>query len=241
MKKLTDWFDSVFVIHCAYRKDRLRALTKNIEDTGVADISRITLYPAVQGKLTEPPKYWKLGHAAWGCLQSHRRVIEDVLHTHLYKKAPANVLVLEDDVHFLPESLETINSFMGDVPEDWGQIYFGGQHTGPVSSTNSPKVYQPTSVNRAHAYALNRHVFKDFYAKLHDVDKLKENPLWLNDNLIEDAHREKKWTIYCPPQWVCGQSAGHSDISLEVDPLRMWDDKPDKLFPNKGVPVTLLK
>tara|TARA_B100000131_G_scaffold108404_1_gene105272 strand:+ start:6824 stop:7549 length:726 start_codon:yes stop_codon:yes gene_type:complete len=241
MKTLTEWFDAVYVIHCAHRKDRLEALKENLLSTGVVDISKVILYPAVIGKYTQPPNYWKLSNGAWGCLQSHRRVIEDVLHIHLRREAPQNVLVLEDDVYFLPDALERINTFMEAVPDDWGQLYFGGQHRGPVTFTDTPEVIIPLSVNRAHAYALHKSAFKEFYAQLHDVEKIKENPSWLNDQLIEDAHREHKWPVYCPPDWVCGQDAGYSDVCGKIDPKRVWEDIPDELQPNLGSTVTLLK
>lgn len=241
MKTLTEWFDAVYVIHCGHRKDRLVALKENLLSTGVVDISKVILYPAVIGKYTKSPDYWKLGDGSWGCLQSHRRVIEDVLHIHLRREAPQNVLVLEDDVHFLPDALERINTFMEAVPDDWGQLYFGGQHRGPVSFTDNPEVIIPVSVNRAHAYALHKSAFKDFYAQLHDVEKIKENPSWLNDQLIEEAHRANKWPVYCPPDWVCGQDAGYSDVCGRVEPKRTWDGIPAELQPNVGNKVTVLK
>ena len=241
MKTLTEWFDEVYVIHCAHRKDRLESLKENLLSTGVVDITKVILYPAVVGKYTKSPDYWKRSDGAWGCLQSHRRVIEDVLHIHLRREAPQNVLVLEDDVYFLPDALERINTFMDAVPDDWGQLYFGGQHRGPITPTDNPEVVRASSVNRAHAYALHKSVFKEFYAQLHDVEKIKENPSWLNDQLIEEAHRSNKWSVYCPPAWVCGQGQGYSDVSSRVDPPRVWEEIPDELQPNLGSTVTLLK
>ena len=241
MKTLTEWFDEVYVIHCGYRQDRLEVLKENLLSTGVVELPKVTLYPAVIGKYTKSPDYWKLSAGSWGCLQSHRRVIEDVLHIHLRREAPQSVLVLEDDGHFLPGALERINTFMEAIPDDWGQLYLGGQHMGPVTPTDNPEVIIPSSVNRAHAYALHKSIFKDFYAQLHDVEKIKENPTWLNDHLIEDAHRANKWPVYCPPDWVCGQGAGYSDVSGHVDPDRVWEEIPDELQPNLGSTVTLLK
>ena len=56
MKTLTEWFDAVYVIHCGHRKDRLEALKENLLSTGVVDISKVVLYPAVIGKYTKSPE-----------------------------------------------------------------------------------------------------------------------------------------------------------------------------------------
>ena len=167
MKNLTDWFDRVYVINCAHRPDRLEETKRHLEETGMANNEGVHYYPAIIGDWTTCPADWGSGRGAWGCLRSHQRILEDVIHDrdgYGYDEPNlTNVLVLEDDVVFKEDALEKLNEFMEAVPADWGQIYLGGQHRREKSETDSPNVVIGNSVNRTHAYAVNQPTFTQFY------------------------------------------------------------------------------
>lgn len=223
MKNLTDWFDRVFVLNCAHRKDRLEKVRGGLVDGGLVDWDKVIVFPAVIGAYTTCPADWKSGRGAWGCRASHSRICEDVLH-HRDSKCDLiwkNYLVLEDDVEFLPGALENLNLFMAQVPADWDQIYLGGQHCRPPEKTPNDRVIIGRSVNRTHAYALSSKNYTRFYRHINHAVSYRGNR-WHIDHQLEIAHQMRMWKTYCPDRWLCGQAAGKSDISEREVKAEVW-------------------
>jgi GR25 family glycosyltransferase involved in LPS biosynthesis len=228
LKSLTDWFDQVHVISCVNRPHRLEAFKENILRTKIADYSKIRINRAVMGEAVGFPRYWKAGSGAWGCLQSHKRVIEDVMcgHYNEFNYLPSwtkNYVVLEDDVQFTDDALVRLNRFMEKVPNDWGQIYFGGQHFQefPYEPTEDPEIFVGRSINRLHAYAVHERIYLKFYSHIcnaPDYGRVNHHI----DHQLEAAHRRRDWKVYCPPRWFAGQRAGWSDINWMKHGDRMW-------------------
>ena len=222
MDTLTDLFDRVYVINCPHRGDRLATLDENIKDTGVADCSKMHVFAGVRGELSPPPKYWGASVGAWGCFQSHRRLIEDILNED--DESIDSILILEDDAHFLDDSQKRINQFMENVPEDWDQLYLGGQHTSNPEETGNDAVLKVSSTSRLHAYALRRKAFKKFYAHINEAPDFIGAFDHHIDHQVEIAHKQGLWNAYCPKSWIVGQAAGKSDIMPEASQeVRMWD------------------
>ena len=223
MKNLTDWFDRVYVINCAHRPDRFEETKRHLEETGMANNDWVHYYPAIIGDWTTHPADWNSGKGAWGCLRSHQRILEDVLHTRddQHTLTLNNVLVLEDDVIFKEDALEKLNEFMEDVPTDWGQIYLGGQHRRKKGETDSPKVVIGNSVNRTHAYAVNQPTFTQFYRHISYATDYRDTNKHI-DHQLELAHRRKDWPVYCPKEWIVGQRAGSSNINGKINETKFW-------------------
>lgn len=217
MRNLTDWFDKVFVINCAHRPDRLDRVKRHLDESGMADVSKVVFYPAVIGDWTTSPAGWGAGRGAWGCLRSHARIAEDVMHERDENGAMTlrNYLVLEDDVYFLPDAIGSLNQFMESVPVDWDQIYLGGQHQRkPVQVKEHVMV--GLSVNRTHAYALNQKCFQPFYRHINFAPDYIGTVKHI-DHQLELAHQRRDWDVYCPLKWICGQEAGSSNISGRIN------------------------
>ncbi len=223
MKNLTDWFDRVYVINCAHRPDRLEETKKHLEETGMANNDWVNYYPAIIGDWTTCPADWGSGRGAWGCLRSHQRILEDVIHTRddRHTLTLNNVLILEDDVIFKEDALEKLNRFMRALPSDWGQIYLGGQHRRKKGETDSPNVVIGNSVNRTHAYAVNQSIFKEFYRHISYSTDYRDTSKHI-DHQLEVAHRRKDWRVYCPKEWIVGQRAGSSNISGKKLETKFW-------------------
>jgi len=223
VKNLTDWFDRVYVINCAHRPDRLKETKKHLRETGMADVEKVYFYSAIIGDWTTCPVDWVSGRGAWGCLRSHQRILEDVLHTRddRYRMSLENVLVLEDDVIFKDDSLEKLNLFMEALPEDWGQIYLGGQHRRKTSFTKSDSVLVGNSVNRTHAYAVNQPTFTQLYRHISYATDYRHTHKHI-DHQLELAHQRKDWPVYCPKEWIAGQRAGSSNISGKTNGDQFW-------------------
>lgn len=222
-KTLTDWFDRVFVINCAHRPDRLQEFRDEITTKGIADLDKITVVPAVIGDYTTHPAGFGGGNGAWGCLQSHRRIMEDLLHMRDERGDLAweSALILEDDVFFLDHALEDLDRFMKNVPGDWGQLYLGGQHRQKVSHTPHNGVVVGNSVNRTHAYAVSRTFVQKIYCHISYMTDYMGNNFHI-DHQLERAHQRKDWPVYCPEKWICGQRAGTSNVSGKTNADQVW-------------------
>ena len=223
MKNLTDWFDRVYVINCAHRRDRLEETKKHLEETRMADNDKVHYYPAIIGDWTTCPADWGSGRGAWGCLRSHQRILEDVIHARddRHMMTLDNVLILEDDVIFKDDSLEKLNEFMEVVPDDWGQIYLGGQHRRHPKETDIPNVIIGNSINRTHAHAINGPSITSVYRHISYASDYRGSSKHI-DHQLELAHRRKDWPVYCPKEWVAGQRAGSSNISGKVNETKFW-------------------
>ena len=189
----------------------------------MVDTDKVIYYPAIIGDWVTCPADWRSGRGAWGCLRSHQRILEDVIHVRDDRNAATleNVLVLEDDVIFKEDSLEKLNAFMEDVPDDWGQIYLGGQHRSDPTPTDSPNAVVGNSINRTHAYAVNQPTFTKFYRHISYATDYRNTNKHI-DHQLEIAHRRKDWKVYCPKEWIVGQRAGASNINGKVNETKFW-------------------
>jgi GR25 family glycosyltransferase involved in LPS biosynthesis len=189
MKNLTDWFDRVYVINCAHRPDRLKETKRHLEETKMANNDKVIYYPAIIGDWTTCPADWGSGRGAWGCLRSHQRILEDVIHDRDERGRMNcnNVLIMEDDVIFKDNPLERLNNFMEAVPEDWGQIYLGGQHRRPTKGTEDPNVIIGGSINRTHAYAVNQPTLTALYRHISYATDYRDSTKHI-DHQLELAH-----------------------------------------------------
>ena len=223
MKNLTDLFDRVYVINCAHRPDRLEDTKKHFEETKMADNDKVHYYPAIIGDWTTCPADWRSGRGAWGCLRSHQRILEDVLHTRDDREGLTlnNVLIMEDDIIFKDNALQKLNEFMEVVPDDWGQIYLGGQHRKTKVETGLNNVVIGKSVNRTHAYAVNQSTFQELYRHISYATDYRKTNKHI-DHQLELAHRREDWKVYCPEEWIVGQRAGSSNINGRVNKTKFW-------------------
>lgn len=222
VKNLTDWFSQVYLLNCAHRPDRMERVRTELTESGMVDWEKVTVYSAVVGDYVTAPADWHSGNGAWGCLRSYQRMLEDMLHNvdDRNQLCWESVLFLEDDVYFLPDALENLNKFMPLVPEDWGQIYLGGQHT-RTREKLSENLYRGASVNRTHAFAVNSSIAKHLYRHISYASDYM-GTLKHVDHQLELAHRRKTWPVYCPEKWICGQRGGPSNISGKTPPDQTW-------------------
>jgi GR25 family glycosyltransferase involved in LPS biosynthesis len=223
MKNLTDFFDKVYVINCQHRPDRLEKIKKELLESSMADLNKVIFYRAIVGDFTTCPADWNSGKGAWGCLKSHQRILEDVMHERDENGEiiPKSTLILEDDVFFVDGALEKLNNFMNKVPEDWGQIYLGGQHRAKKLETKEKEVVIGLSVNRTHAYAVNTSCIQQIYRHISYASDYRGTNKHI-DHQLELAHRRLDWRVYCPTDWICGQEAGSSNISGKTNERKIW-------------------
>lgn len=161
---------------------------------------------------------------AWGCYRTHLRILEDILSDRLH-----SVLVFEDDAVFVPEFGRKVQEFVASVPDDWDQIYFGGQHIGlrkDFPEAISDDVLRCHNVNRTHAYAIRGRMLAAAYRQLADIpDVVNEQDLHV-DHRLGQLHTSGKWNVYAPCQWLVGQADGRSDVAIsqERNETLWWND-----------------
>jgi GR25 family glycosyltransferase involved in LPS biosynthesis len=121
MTNLNDHFERIFILNLPYKPDRRERVERQLRKLRLA--RKVEWMRAYSGDMMPHPAWWRAGNGAWGCLLSHARVMEEAIMDRL-----ESYLVLEDDVVWQDRAGEMLESFMRGVPEDWDQIYLGGQH-----------------------------------------------------------------------------------------------------------------
>lgn len=216
-------FDRIVLINLDKRKDRLGAFqAKLIQCPSLRDYTR---YRAVHGDTVTVPPHFISGGGAWGCKQSHLRVLEDAM-----LDGVQTLLVLEDDVRFTPEFEEKFQAFMRAVPDDWDGLMLGGQDHDPgPMPTGIDGVVRSRNTQRTHAYVIRG---------LAPMQALYR--LWTRcDRHIDHwfSQWQQQHIVYQPQPWLCGQDESNSDISGRQDSVRYWQHTTPDI---KNVPLTLL-
>lgn len=218
MASLPDYFPRIVLLSLSSQRDRADAALTRIEESGMARRGDVTVMRAWPGNVAPAPAWWRAGNGAWGCLISHVRAVQEAL-----LDGVERVLLLEDDIVFHPRAPQWLERLMREVPEDWDQLYLGGQHLKEASPMpGSPYIWRAKNVNRTHAYALHRRVYAKYLQHvLHAPDYIRRGA-WHIDHQLGVAHERADWRTYAPAWWLCAQEAGGSTISGKMNPRLWW-------------------
>ena len=220
-------FERVYVISLANRPERLVAFQERLPKDW--PFLQPVLYPGVDGRLATHPVWWNGGAGGWGCFRSHIRIFEDCLHDGV-----ESVLICEDDATFSPDFTEKVNAFLKHLPDDWCMIFIGGQHI--QQEQRLPRkindwVYQPYNVNRCHCYAFRgRKTLESVYQFVMNFPEWRQ-PHHI-DHRLGELHKQSPKGLYCPREWLSGQSSGLSDICFKDLELREFAGAEALCYPN---------
>lgn len=188
------------------------------------------VWPAIDGQVTGTPTTWTYrefvpdkvnffrGPGAWGCYRSHLNLIEYLLNERIYTPT----LILEDDAYPIEGFIESYKDFMSKVPNDWNQIYLGGQHLYEPVSRN-PTTFTAIRINRSHAYMVRG---EDYIKRLYQI--LSDWKSWPGQDYYADhamamLQLEGRWNIYTPVKWLVGQREGISTCTMNSVETRDWN------------------
>lgn len=220
---LDEYFERIVIISlpdCFHLAQRALSELKDKNLSNKAEVFR-----AIDGYSLTYPAWWNAGHGAWGCFKSHYEVVQKAI-----KDGVETLLILEDDCIWRDEAADMLKEFLSEVPNNWGQIYLGGQLTDidvdPEKITKS--VCRPKSVHRTHAYALSKKampVFLNYITNPQNFTDLKQQGQLQPhlDHVLQSAHNNKKWPIYCPSWWIAGQGKSFSKLTQKETPDQWWN------------------
>lgn len=228
---LKDFFDWVVVLNLKRRPDRLQRFNKAMAEIDWP-FKTPEVFEATDGSQSTMPSAFKSGAGAWGCLQSHSRIMRETI-----RRGFNSVLILEDDVCFVRDFTELVARFLALVPPDWDQLMLGGQHT---LKFNGPPIeiqhglLRCRDCERTHCYAVQGRFKQTLLDRWQGGGKYNGmvHCDWImgRDPEMQLAHK-----AYAPKEFVAGQELNHSDIVRTVVPRHFWNP------PSPDLPVLLLK
>jgi len=200
-------FDRTFVINLDRRPDRWERFQSQFPvDWPFALPER---WSAVDGEAVEVPEWFGAGAGAWGCLQTHVAIWWAQVENEW-----DSVLVLEDDAVFCRDAVQIMQQTMDLVPDDWDQVYFGGQHLD--TNDRAPEVAVQDKLcrcrytNRTHAYAI-RQGFACEVIDYVDCPNDRNARIQHVDYMLGDLHDGHN--VFAPWRFCIGQVSGTSDVA----------------------------
>lgn len=147
------------------------------------------------------PMNWHGPNGAWGCNLSHRSAI-----WRAYQLRVPAVVILEDDCYFDNNFYERVQDFIKRVPDDWQQLFFGGEHNyyfGRKPEPVAPGIVRCMEVNMLHCYAVR----DTFIGRLMERWRYHGHCDWQGNKL------QPTCKVYGCDPWIAGQTADFSDIT----------------------------
>ena len=147
MKSPAD-FAHIFIINLEHRADRRKEISKQLALINLNfDSPNVDLFKAIRP--SDAGGFESIG--ARGCFLSHLGVLRQAM-------SLGNVLVLEDDLDFVPNVEVLLGRALVELPHNWG-IFYGGCVTDlRPSNASVTRVPPSASLGTSHFVAFNGHV-----------------------------------------------------------------------------------
>lgn len=144
MNSLDD-FERIFVINLAHRADRRAEITEQLAVVGLSfDSPNVELFSAVRP--IDAGGFDSIG--ARGCFMSHLQILRQA-------RTLRNVLILEDDLDFVPGIRAAIGPALQALPADWGVFYGGCLTDAATGNAALTPIPAQASLQNAHFVGFN--------------------------------------------------------------------------------------
>ncbi len=218
---LSKHFDRIVVVNLDRRPDRWAEITVELQKWGITGAERVA---AIDGNNLPPHPHISPG--ALGLVMTTISIVREAKEKNL-----KNVLILEDDVYFR-ESLNDIDEYMNNVPEDWGLLYLGAHHIQKPRRI-SDKIGRVVQAFTTHSFAVNACIFDMILSDLSgDLNKL---PFQID---LYFSELQKKVSAYCFIPSMTGQRSSFSDVENRFTDYT--DNMDENLIFNNPLPKRFL-
>jgi hypothetical protein len=210
-------FDRVVVVNLARRPERFARFCSSLTDWPFKTPQR---FAAVDGEIVGVPAGWDKGPGAWGCMLSHRQILE-----HAIRDGMQSLFVLEDDACPVENFAARAKEFLANVPSDWDGLHFGAQHLLPPRPVG-PGVVRCIASNRTHAFAVRGRLMPILL-------QFWQNTVNDHCDIVLSALMTH-FNFYSPDPLLIGQDAGRSDINGRFEPLRFLSAQEKQSIANRN-------
>jgi GR25 family glycosyltransferase involved in LPS biosynthesis len=158
LKSIVD-FAVISVINLPERKDRRDEIAQQLSLVGLYfDSPQVNIFSAIRPPYADG--FDSIGTR--GCFMSHLQVLRNAM-------LSDNVLILEDDLDFVPDADRLIRSALQALPANWG-IFYGGCNVDLLADSGLIQRVPPSaSLRNSHFVAFNGHVIASLVAYLEAI------------------------------------------------------------------------
>lgn len=181
------------------RPERWQRMQRAFTAHGIESVRR---FSAIDGNETVRPPHWTHTPGAYGCLESHLRVVREA-----HDAGVSSVLIFEDDVVFDPQFKEKFATFIQELPADWDMLFLGALHKDePVKV--SEHIGRITKANSTFVYAIRNTVFDAFI----DLNSRAEHVLDMNSYVLQE-----RFNCYCFMPNLVWVESEYSDVQNRLE------------------------
>jgi|GEM_PF-5086401 len=214
---LTNYFDAIWCINLDTDPDRWQTFQSQLAACDWP-FKPVTRFPALHGDSLGVPPHFTQGGGAWGCLQSHRRILELSL-----MAGHQRILVMEDDADIRIRFGDSARQFLADLGSDsWDCLMLGGQHMA-APMAHKPGVVRAANIQRTHCMAFSKNFMRELYK--HWSGPINQHCDWALGPFAA------KYKTFAPaiegvPRFIVGQRGGKSHITGHTKPAEWWNPPP---------------
>jgi len=189
---INSYFDKIYCINLDRRPDKWAISEAEFRKHGLA----VERFPGVDGQMLNAKTIVDGGNR--GCSLSHVGVLRDII-----ARGYERVLVLEDDVEFIPNVQEYFDNNVRHIPAQWDMLYLGGNHLETPVPINEA-ISRITRTYTTSHYAITKKMAETVVNSVEDVNAD------VVDVVYSMFHRKSQSFTFNPS--IAWQRAGISDI-----------------------------
>lgn len=196
-KNVWDFFDEIYCINLDHRIDRWEKAQKEFDSVGL--LPKVQRFSAIQEK-----------DGRLGVIKSNLAIVKLAK-----EKGLNNVLVFEDDVHFINNTVENLEKAISQIGRlDWWLFYLGANTHQPLEliTKSKPNLLILKNAFAVHAMAYRKPTYDFFIRKYEGLEKVEYQDIL--DVFLANYFQRKNLCLIVNPI-IATQSASFSDIEKQ--------------------------